>query len=104
MLHAVTETHIEVIIDDSNESPLKTYLERKRRFLEAGTHSSESSSRILDADRPTNIRSLVDLEARNAMTRAGALMNSMDKDGLMRFSSLLEQMRAKVESELRRKD
>jgi hypothetical protein len=86
---------INITIDDSHESPLKAMLERKKR-----------SMMRLEGSLPTtdnNRQVLVDQEARNAMTRASSLLSSMDKSSLLQMSSLLEQMRSKVQHELRRK-
>lgn len=88
--------------DDSNESPLKAMLERKKRSMESRMRMEGSSSS--DNTQPSTGRQvLVDQEARNAMTRASSLFSSMDKMSLLQMSTLLDQMRTKVEDELRRK-
>jgi hypothetical protein len=88
---------INIATDDSHESPLKAMLERKKRSMETRMRL-EGSLSMTD-----NRQALVDQEARNAMTRASSLLSSMDKSSLLQMSSLLEQMRSKVQDELRRK-
>jgi hypothetical protein len=88
---------INIATDDSHESPLKAMLERKKRSMETRLRL-ESSLSMAD-----NRQALVDQEARNAMTRASSLLTSMDKSSLLQMSRLLEQMRSKVQCELRRK-
>lgn len=88
---------VNIATDDSHESPLKAMLERKKRSM--GTRMRLGASLSMTDNR----QALVDQEARNAMTRASSLLSSMDKGSLLQMSSLLEQMRSKVQHELRRK-
>jgi hypothetical protein len=78
-------------VDDSNESPLKAHLDRKRRKEQKLRPDSNSTPQLLDQ------------EVRHAMTKACSLVPAMDRSGLLQISTLLDQMRSRVQEELQRK-
>ncbi|PVG04283.1 hypothetical protein CPB86DRAFT_778551 [Serendipita vermifera] len=77
--------------DDSHESPLKAHLDRKRK----------KEQKLRSGLNPA--RQILDQELRLAITKACSLVPDMDRSGLLQMSTLLEQMRSRVQEELQRK-
>lgn len=92
--------------DDSNDSPLKALADRKKRQNVSKVRSSPYSPRRLQPPTPVKHAQSEPFsgpEFQKAIKQAFSLFPSMDNKSLQHMSSLLDQMRSKVDTELERR-